>query len=128
MLSHRYTHYWLWFLLFGLVGGLLYYNKHKGLDAESTWLLASGLLGILFGTNWINGGKWARTYDIIIGVIIGGVGIVGILVGFGILHITGTKGIINSNSILGLSLLSFAPLIHTVLGFTSLNHGIKNNK
>ncbi|HKV85447.1 MAG TPA: hypothetical protein VJN88_12885 [Ktedonobacterales bacterium] len=126
-MSHRYTHYWLWFLLFGLIGGLLYYHQHSKLDSESTWLLVSGLLGILVATKWLNGGKWARSYDIAIGVIFGGVGIVGILVGFGILSF-GTKGYITETAILGLSLQSLAPLIHTVLGFASLNHGVKGNK
>ena len=32
-MSHRSTHYWLWFLLFGVIAGLLYYNSHRGLDA-----------------------------------------------------------------------------------------------
>jgi uncharacterized membrane protein HdeD (DUF308 family) len=128
-MSHRYTHYWLWFLLFGLVGGLLYYSSHKhSLDSESTWLLVSGLLGIVFGMNWLNGGKWARTFDLIIGVIFGGVGIIGILHGFNILKFSGNSGLISSNSLLGLSLDSPATLINTVLGFTSLNHGVKGNK
>ncbi|HEV2405835.1 MAG TPA: hypothetical protein VGR88_10290 [Ktedonobacterales bacterium] len=132
-MSHRYTHYWLWFLLFGLVGGLIYYHANKNtLDSESTWLLVSGLLGIVVGMNWLNGGKWARMFDIIIGVIFGGVGIVGILHGLDILSFKGSGMLIStshgSTHLLGLSLDSPSSLINTVLGFTSLNHGIKGNK
>lgn len=129
-MSHRSTHYWLWFLLFGLIGGLLYYNANRKLDSESIWLLVSGLLGLVVGMKWLNNGKWTRQYDIIIGVIFTLVGILGILQGFKLFdasHVV--KGmpssVLTHDALLGLSLTGLAVLINTVLGLTSLNHGLK---
>jgi hypothetical protein len=125
-MSHRNTHYWLWFLLFGLIGGFLYYRAHNTLDSESIWLLASGLLGLVVGANWLNEGKFARPYDLIVGIIFAAAGVIGILHGFGVVNLGGGSGLISNNSILGLSLATFPALINTVLGLTSLNHGLKS--
>ncbi|MFI5273511.1 MAG: hypothetical protein ACHQ4H_10815 [Ktedonobacterales bacterium] len=126
-MSHRGTHYWLWFLLFGVIGGLLYYSSHKTIDGESTWLLISGLLGIVVAAKWLNDGKFAKPYDLIIGLIFTVVGIVGILTGFG-LHVLDSVNVsgnlISKTEILGLSLATFPALINTLLGLTSLNHGL----
>lgn len=130
-MSHRSTHYWLWFLLFGLIGGLLYYNQKTKLDSESIWLLASGLLGLVVGMKWLNEGKWARTYDVLIGVIFTVVGFLGILQGFHVLDLGKIfkgmpAGVLSNDALIGLSLTGLAVLINTVLGLTSLNHGLKN--
>lgn len=127
-MSHRSTHYWLWFLLFGLIGGLLYYNTNNKLDSESIWLLASGLLGLVVGMKWLNEGKWTRPYDIIIGVIFTVVGILGILQGFRVINIAkiAPSSIASSGALIGLSVTGLAVLINTVLGLTSLNHGLKS--
>lgn len=130
-MSHRSTHYWLWFLLFGLIGGLLFYNSNNKLDSESIWLLASGLLGLVVGMNWLNEGKWARTYDMVIGVIFTLVGILGILQGFHVLDLGkllkgAPAGMLSHDALIGLSLTGLAVLINTVLGLTSLNHGLKS--
>jgi hypothetical protein len=131
-MSHRSTHYWLWFLLFGVIAGLLYYNSHRGLDAESLWLLGSGLLGLLVGAKWLANGKLMQPYDIIIGLIFAAVGIVGILVGFGVHLLDYTDvagGIISKSNIFGLSLATpFPAVVHALLGVTSLNHGLKGGK
>lgn len=130
-MSHRSTHYWLWFLLFGLIGGLLYYNANNSLDSESIWLLISGLLGLLVGMNWLNQGKFSRPYDILIGIIFTLVGILGILQGFRVLKVAtlvkgAPAGVLSQSTLLGLSLTGLAVLINTVLGLTSLNHGLKS--
>lgn len=127
-MSHRSTHYWLWFLLFGLIGGLLYYNANNKLDTESIWLLVSGLLGLVVGMKWLNDGKWTRSYDIIIGIIFTLVGILGILQGFKLINIgkIAPAAITSSGALIGLSVTGLAVLINTVLGLTSLNHGLKS--
>ncbi|HLZ21296.1 MAG TPA: hypothetical protein VKQ30_04150 [Ktedonobacterales bacterium] len=127
-MSHRNTHYWLWFLLFGLIGGLLYYNANNKLDSESIWLLASGLLGLVVGMKWLNEGKWTRPYDIIIGIVFTLVGILGILQGFRVVNVgkIAPASIASHGTLLGLSLTGLAVLINTVLGLTSLNHGLKS--
>lgn len=133
-MTHRQTHYWLWFLLFGIIGGLLYYNnpvnKHT-IDGESIWLLVTGLLGLILGAKWLNDGKLARPYDIIIGIIFAVVGIIGILTGFG-LHVlnqvNAPDNLVSGTEILGLALTGLAPLINTFLGLVSIHHGIESKK
>jgi hypothetical protein len=128
-MSHRNTHYWLWFLLFGIIGALLYYNSHKNLDGESTWLLVSGLVGLVVGAKWLNNGSLAKPYDLIIGVIFAVVGILGILMGFGLnvlQHVNVGGGLITSSAILGLSLAVFPALINTFLGLVSIRHGLES--
>lgn len=130
-MSHRNAHYWLWFLVFGVVAGILSYktsNPHM-LSSESIWLLVSGLLGIIVGANWLNSGSLAKPYDLIIGVIFAAVGIFGILINFGLFNLSihsVPSNLASNNSLLGLSLSTFPALIHTVLGLTSLNHGLKS--
>jgi peptidoglycan/LPS O-acetylase OafA/YrhL len=129
-MSHRNAHYWLWFLIFGVVAGILSYkssNPHT-LSSESIWLLVTGLLGIMVGADWFNSGKFAKGYDLIVGIIFAAVGILGILLQFGLFHISTSSlpsGLISNNALLGLSLSTFPALIHTVLGLDSINHGLK---
>jgi hypothetical protein len=130
-MSHRNAHYWLWFLVFGVIAGLLSYkqsNPHT-LSSESIWLLVSGFLGILVAAQWLNSGKFAKPYDLLIGLIFAAVGIFGILLNFGLFNVSISSvpnGLISNNSLLGLSLGVFPALIHTVLGLNSINHGLKS--
>lgn len=131
-MKHRNTHYWLWFLLFGIIGGLLYYSTHKNtIDGESIWLLVTGLLGLLVGAKWLNEGKFARPYDLIVGIIFAVVGIVGILTGFG-LHVLNNVSVsgnlVSGTEILGLALTGLSPLINTFLGLVSIHHAIEPEK
>lgn len=66
MLSQRSTHYWLWFLLFGVVSSIVAVTRQHSLDSESVWLLVTGMLGILLGGL---GGRLARPYDLVVGVV-----------------------------------------------------------
>ena len=130
-MSHRNAHYWLWFLVFGVVAGILSYktsNPHM-LSSESIWLLVTGLVGIIVGANWLNSGSLAKPYDLLIGIIFAAVGIFGILLNFGLFSLSSIhfpSGVLSNNSLLGLSLAVFPALIHTVLGLTSINHGLKS--
>jgi peptidoglycan/LPS O-acetylase OafA/YrhL len=127
-MSHRNAHYWLWFLVFGVVAGLLYYKDNKTLSSESIWLLVTGLLGILVAGDWLNNGRFAKPYDLIVGIIFAVAGVVGILLQFGLFHLTISKipsGLISNNTLIGLSLTALSPFIHTVLGLTSINHSLQ---
>jgi hypothetical protein len=130
-MQHRSTHYFLWFIFFGVISGLIFYvnaaQHHTALfDPESTWLTVSGLLGILLGAKWIADGKLSRWYDLAAGIIFTVAGVIGIAHGFGINLISGSiaGGLISQSALLGLSLGVLPSLIHAVLGITSLNHSV----
>ena len=127
-MPHRSTHYWLWFLFFGVIAGAITYTQHHMLDSESIWLLVSGLLGLVVGAKWLSDGQLARPYDVVVGLIFSAAGAVGILHGFGanVLPKSALNGAITSNSFLGLSLALFPSLIHAVLGLQSIRHGARS--
>lgn len=127
-MRHRDTHYFLWFIFFGVLSGIIHYVNSKTFDAESTWLTVSGLLGMLLGAKWIAGGGLSRWYDFIIGVLFALAGAVGIAGGFHINLVSGTiaGGLVSKDALLGLSLGVLPSLVHAVLGITSLNHAIQN--
>lgn len=131
-MDHRTAHYSLWFIFFGVVAGLSGLFNNKGLDSESIWFLVTGLLGLIVTRKWLNDGKLARPYDLIVGVLFAAVGAVGILMAFKVNVLSGfsgsTNGLITNNSILGLNLNFFPSLVYAVLGLGSLNHGIKSGK
>jgi hypothetical protein len=126
MLSQRNTHYWLWFLLFGVISALVSISQGKGITTETMWLLIAGFLGLLTGA-FIP--SLARPYDLVIGLLFTTVGLLGILHNFG-LNLVGQPSAIAPNAIdetaiLGLSLSLPYALIHSVLGLTSLSHGLR---
>ena len=127
-MPHRSTHYWLWFLFFGVIAGAITYTQHHMLDSESIWLLVSGLLGLVVGAKWLSDGQLARPYDVVVGLIFVAAGAVGILHGFGanVLPKSALNGTITSTSFLGLSLALFPSLIHAVLGLQSIRHGARS--
>src|SRR5215831_558868 len=104
MLSQRNTHYWLWFLLFGVVSALVTISQGIGISTETMWLLIAGLLGLLLGALIPS---LARPYDLVIGLLFTTVGLLGILHNFG-MNLVATSGIapsaIDETAILGLSL------------------------
>lgn len=130
-MRHRDTHYFLWFIFFGLLSGLIYYVNHRGtIDTESTWLLVTGLLGLLFGANWLAEGKFSRWYDLIIGIIFSVAGLIGIAAGFHVSLLSTApaafKNVISPTTFLGLSLAVLPSLVHAVLGLSSVNHAVRN--
>lgn len=126
MLSQRNTHYWLWFLLFGVISALVTISKGEGVTTETMWLLIAGFLGLLLGAFLPS---LARPYDLVIGLLFTAVGLLGILHNFGLNLVGQPNGIapnaIDESAILGLSLSLPYALIHTVLGLTSLSHGLR---
>ena len=126
MLSQRNTHYWLWFLLFGVVSALVTVSMGEGITAETMWLLIAGFLGLLLGALIPS---LARPFDLVIGLLFTGVGLLGILHNFGLNLVATSTGIapnaIDQTAIMGLSLSLPYALIHTVLGLTSLSHGLR---
>lgn len=128
MLSQRSTHYWLWFLLFGVVSSIVAVTRQHALDTESVWLLVTGMLGILLGGL---GGRLARPYDLVVGLFFTGIGILGILHNLGV-HLVAqnrtTANAIDTTSVLGLSLSLAYALIHLWLGLTSLNSGMATRR
>jgi hypothetical protein len=91
-------------------------------------LLVTGFLGLLFGVKTF-GARLARPYDLLIGFLFTGVGALGVLDRFGVQLIAASGSAASSaltgSSILGLYLGLPYALIHTLLGLTSLNHGLK---
>jgi hypothetical protein len=90
------------------------------------WLLIAGFLGLILGALLPS---LARPFDLVIGLLFTGVGLLGILHNFGLNLVATSTGIapnaIDQTAILGLSLSLPYALIHTVLGLTSLSHGLR---
>jgi hypothetical protein len=129
MLSHRSAHYWLWFLLFGGVSALVAWYSSQQLTAEAIWLTGAGLVGVILGSRRL-GKALARPYDLVIGLLFTGVGLLGILHNFGVQLISENPSLphnaVQDAALMGLSLSVPYALIHTALGLTSLNHGLKS--
>ena len=127
MLSARSTHYWLWFILFGVVSSLVVWRLHGSLDTESVWLLVTGLLGVLLGVGGL-GARLSRPYDLVIGLLFTAIGLLGLLhnLGYNLVPTSSdTASTVAQSAIIGLSLALPYALIHTLLGLTSLNHGLR---
>ena len=127
MLAARSTHYWLWFILFGVVSSLVVWRLHGSLDTESVWLLVTGLLGVLLGVGGL-GARLSRPYDLVIGLLFTAIGLLGLLhnLGYNLVPTSSdTASTVAQSAIIGLSLSLPYALIHTLLGLTSLNHGLR---
>jgi hypothetical protein len=125
MIGQRSSLYWIWFLLFGVVSSVIALTKGNGLDNETIWLLVSGLLGIVTGMVL----RLSRAYDLVIGLLFTGVGLIGILHNLGVNLVatsdSALSGTIDRSAILGISLALPYALIHTSLGLMSLNQGMR---
>ncbi len=128
MLSHRSAHYWLWFLLFGVVSVVVGLVNGQNIPAESLWLLGAGLLGVAFGPGSF-AGRFSRAYDLVVGLLFSIVGLIGVLHNLGITLLTANAvlpgGTGDNTTLSGLSLSLPYALIHSVLGLTSLNLGMR---
>ena len=125
MLSQRNTHYWLWFLLFGVISSLVNWSQGNGITTETLWLLITGFLGLILG---LLVPALARPFDLVIGGLFTLVGLLGILHAFGVNLVPSGNvppNALDTTAILGLSLSLPYALIHTLLGLTSLNHGLR---
>lgn len=127
MLSARSTHYWLWFILFGVVSTIVVWRTRGSLDTEAVWLLVTGFLGVLMGVGGL-GLRLSRPFDLIIGLLFTAGGLLGLLHNLGYNLVpsdASTANTIDQSAIIGLSLSLPYALIHTLLGLTSLNHGLR---
>jgi hypothetical protein len=104
--------------------------NNQGITSESIWLLATGLLGVVFGAGTF-AGRFSRVYDLIVGLLFSVVGLIGILHNVGITLIASNavlpSGTGDNTTLFGLSLGLAYSLIHTVLGLTSLDLGMRAN-
>jgi len=125
MLSRRNTHYWIWFLLVGVVSALVTWSKGQGITTETLWLLIAGVLGLVLGVFLP---AFARPFDLVIGLFFTAVGMLGIMHSFG-LNLVAVNGIapnaIDENAILGLSVTLPYALFHTAQGLGSLSQGLR---
>jgi hypothetical protein len=128
MLSHRSAHYWLWFLLFGVVSVVVGVVNGQAIPAESLWLLGTGLLGVAFGAGSFSG-RFSRVYDLVIGLLFSVAGMIGVLHNLGVTFLAADAalpgGAADNATLVGLSLSLPYALIHSVLGLTSLNLGMR---
>ncbi|HLY32803.1 MAG TPA: hypothetical protein VKQ36_17400 [Ktedonobacterales bacterium] len=129
MLAQRSAHYWLWFIVFGVLSALVDFFQGLGLTTETLWLVITGLLGVILGAGLFR--SITRPYDLVVGILFTGIGLLGVLHNFDINLVPTTahlpKGTIDTASILGLSLSLPYALIHTLLGLTSLNSGLRTS-
>lgn len=126
-MSHRNSHYWLWFLLFGVIPFIGAAINHFPADISSYtayWLVGTGVLGLVLGNHNINEGRLARPFDLIVGIIFTVAGVIGILAGFHV-ALGGAEGVVHS---IGLSTNALWPLVFTFLGLKSLHHGLEKSK
>jgi len=127
MISSRSTHYWLWFLLFGVIAAIVAAYNSQPVNSETAIFLITGFAGLLTGFGMFS--RFARPYDLLIGLFFTVIGVLGIMSGLGFQLVassgTAASTTLSGQSILGLYLGLPYALIHTVLGLTSLNHGLK---
>jgi hypothetical protein len=127
--SHRGAHYFLTFLIFGLIAGAASLLTQRKLDAEAIWLLALGGIGAIVGSSRINGGNLARPFDLLAGGLLTLAGLLGTLQGFNIhflpeVHV-GAFQALNASALLGIPLnFPFPALVNLFLGVQALRHGL----
>jgi hypothetical protein len=131
--SHRGAHYFLSFLIFGLIAGAASLITQGKIDAEAIWLLALGGIGAIVGSPRINAGKFARPFDLLAGGLLTLAGLLGTLQGFNIhflpdIHL-GAFDALSTTALLGIPLnFPFPALINLFLGVQSLRHGMAKSE
>lgn len=127
MLAARSTHYWLWFILFGVISSMVVWRAAGSLDSEAVWLLLAGFLGVLTGVGGLSV-RAGRPYDLIVGMLFMAAGLLGIMhnLGYNLVPANAsTANALDQSAFLGLSLAFPYALIHMLLGLGSLNHGLR---
>jgi energy-converting hydrogenase Eha subunit C len=130
MLSVRGTHYWLWFILFGVISSAVLLRAREALDPETLWLLVIGCLGVVAGMGNL-ASRFSRPFDVIVGILFTSVGMLGVLHNLGYILVAtnsssaDTANTISATALAGLSLALPYALIHILLGLTSLSHGLR---
>jgi hypothetical protein len=127
--SHRGAHYFLTFLIFGVIAGAASLLTQRKLDAEAIWLLALGGIGAIVGSSRINGGSLARPFDFLAGTVLTLAGLFGTLQGFNIHFLpdvhAGAFQVVSANALLGIPLnFPFPALVNLFLGVQALRHGL----
>lgn len=127
MLAARSTHYWLWFILFGVLSTMVVWRATRSLDSEVAWLLLTGFLGVVTGIGGLSA-RTARPFDLIVGMLFMAAGLLGVMhnLGYNLVPAdASTANMLDQSAFLGLSLAFPYALIHTMLGLSSLNHGLR---
>lgn len=123
------AHYFLTFLIFGLIAGAASLLTQGKLDAEAIWLLALGGIGAIVGSSRINDGKLARPFDLLAGGLLTLAGVLGTLQGFNIHFLpdvhAGAFQVVSASALLGIPLaFPFPALVNLFLGVQALRHGM----
>jgi hypothetical protein len=131
-MSSRSGHYFMWFIVFGLIAGLVSFISGQGISSEALWLLLSGALGTVIAHRSVN--NVARYYDMIIGVIFALAGLIGFVYNAdkSLLpsQLQSSNLLVQSHGdalLLGLSLAIVPSTLHLILGVLSFRHGLNNS-
>jgi hypothetical protein len=131
-MSSRSGHYFMWFIVFGLIAGLVSFISGQGISSEALWLLGSGALGTVIAHQSVR--DFARYYDMIVGVIFMVAGLAGVVYNIKSSLLPSalqTSGVLVTSHgdalLLGLSLAIVPATLHLILGVLSFRHGLANS-
>lgn len=132
MHTSRRGHYFTWFIVFGLIAGIVsFLGSAHTISGEALWLLIAGVLGMLLSHQKVS--DFGRFYDTLVGVIFALAGIIGLVYNFNSGLIPGfltsnhlLTGAQQDATLIGLSLAVIPSVLHLILGVISVQHGINN--
>jgi hypothetical protein len=126
----RATHYWLWFVLFGVASSLANYIQLHHIGTENVWMLGASGAGLLFESKQFQG-RWSKPTDSFVGFLFLTAGLIGILHNFGIDLVNNNLSLptttVESSKFIGMSLALTPSLVHTIFGFFSLQFPLKGS-
>jgi hypothetical protein len=129
--TSRTGHYFTWFIVFGVIAGLVSLLGHQTVSSEALWLLISGVLGMLFSNQRVK--DVGRYYDFIIGVIFTLAGLAGLVYNINASLLPSAlasnqmvTGRAQDATLIGLSLAVVPSILHLILGVISFQHGLNN--
>jgi hypothetical protein len=100
MISGRSAHYWLWFLLFGVISAIVAAYNSRLVTSETAIFLVTGFAGLLTGFGAFS--RCARPYVLLIGLFFTVVGVRGIV--HGIRNGLGFRMIASSGTVASIAL------------------------